>query len=82
MEQAKFTYSPHVKSFEKQIKTIEDQGEKQIKALEENGKQLDKYSAEKESAAHLKQKEIFEQLANKRFKNQYEIKVNKLILIN
>ena len=34
-EQAKFTYSPLEKVFEKQIKTIEDQGEKQIKALED-----------------------------------------------
>ena len=29
--QAKFTYSPLGKAFEKQIKTIEDQGNKQIK---------------------------------------------------
>ena len=35
IEQAKFTYSPLEKAFEKQIKTIEDQGEKQIKALED-----------------------------------------------
>ena len=33
IEQAKFTYFPLVKAFEKQIKTIEDQGEKQVKAL-------------------------------------------------
>ena len=33
IEQAKFTYSPLRKAFEKQIKTIEDQGEKQINAL-------------------------------------------------
>ena len=32
-EQAKFTYSPLGKAFEKQIKTIEDQGKKQIDAL-------------------------------------------------
>ena len=30
IEQAKFNYSPLGKSFEKQIKTIEDQGQKQI----------------------------------------------------
>ena len=30
IEQAKFTYSPLSKAFEKQIKTIEDQGIKQI----------------------------------------------------
>ena len=40
IEQAKFTNSPLGKAFEKQIKTIEDQGEKQIKALAEHGKQL------------------------------------------
>ena len=34
-EQAKFTYSLLDKAFDKQIKTIGDQGEKQIKALEE-----------------------------------------------
>ena len=33
IEQAKFTYSPLGKAFEKQIKAIEDQGEKQIDAL-------------------------------------------------
>ena len=30
IEQAKFTYSPLGKTFEKQMETIEDQGEKQI----------------------------------------------------
>ena len=33
IEQAKFTYSPLGKAFEKQIKTIEDQGKKQVDAL-------------------------------------------------
>ena len=33
IEQAKFTYSPLGKAFEKQIKTIEDQGQKQAEAL-------------------------------------------------
>ena len=33
IEQAKFTYSPLGKAFEKQIKTIEEQGKKQIDAL-------------------------------------------------
>ena len=35
LEQAKFTYSPLGKAFEKQIITTEDQGKKQIKALED-----------------------------------------------
>ena len=34
IEQAKFTYSPLEKAFDKQIKTIEDQGKKQVEALE------------------------------------------------
>ena len=37
IQQAKFTYSPLGKAFEKQIKTIEDQGEKQIKAIQNQG---------------------------------------------
>ena len=39
IEQAKFTYSPLGKDFEKQTKTIEDQGEKQKKAIKDNRKQ-------------------------------------------
>ena len=35
IEQAKFTYSPLGKAFEKQIKTIEDRGEKQNDALKD-----------------------------------------------
>ena len=34
IEQTKFTYSPFGKAFDKQIKTIEDQGKKQVDALE------------------------------------------------
>ena len=33
IEQAKFNYSPLGKAFEKQTKTIEDQGKKQVNAL-------------------------------------------------
>ena len=35
IKQAKFTYSPLEKAFEKQIKTIDDQGKKQAEALED-----------------------------------------------
>ena len=35
IEQAKCTYSPSRKAFEKQIKTIEDQGQKQVEALKD-----------------------------------------------
>ena len=65
-EQAKFTYCPLGKAFERQVKTIEGQREKQIKALEKHGKQLVKYSGEKDVLTHLKQKEILEELANRR----------------
>ena len=35
IEQAKCTYSPSGKAFEKQIKTTEDQGQKQVEALKD-----------------------------------------------
>ena len=38
IEQAKFIYTPWGKAFEKETKTIEDQGKKQIRAIEEHGK--------------------------------------------
>ena len=34
IQQTKFTYSPLGKAFDKQIKTIEDQGKNQVDALE------------------------------------------------
>ena len=40
IEQAKFTYSPLGKAFEKQTKTIEDKREKLIKAIQDNKKQM------------------------------------------
>ena len=63
IEQVKLAYSPLTKVFEKQIRTIEDQREKQIKALKEHGEEIVKSSYEKKS---LKQKEILEELPNKR----------------
>ena len=64
--QAKFTYSPLGKAFEKQIKTIEDQGEKQIDALKdlkpkEQTKPIEDKSNNQSSAAI-----IFNDLINKR----------------
>ena len=38
IEQAKFTYSPLGKAFDKQTKTVKDQGEKQVEALNNNNK--------------------------------------------
>ena len=64
--QAKFTYSPLGKAFEKQIKTIEDQGKKQFDALEnlkpkEETKPIDDKS-NKQSKATI----TFNKLINKR----------------
>ena len=69
IEQAKFTYSPLGKAFEKQLKTIEDQGERQIKAIQNQGeiKTIKKYVYnEKDSPLISKQKEIFNKLADQR----------------
>ena len=40
IQQAKFNYSPLGKALEKEIKTIEDQGEKQVDALKTSYKKL------------------------------------------
>ena len=40
IEQAEFAYSPLGKDFEKQTKTIEDQGKNKISAIKESGKQI------------------------------------------
>ena len=69
IEQAKFTYSPLGKAFEKQIKTIEDQGEKQIKAIHDQGqlKTIRKYDYDvKDTPFISKQKEIFNELVDER----------------
>ena len=61
IEQAKFTYSPLRKAFEKQIKTTKDQGEKQIKATQNRGqvKTIKKYTYDDEDNPLIsKQKEI------------------------
>ena len=69
IEQTKFTYSPLGKAFEKQIKTIEDQGEKQIKAIQDQGqvKTIKKYIYDNEDIPLiLKQKEIFNEIVDER----------------
>ena len=47
IEQAKLTYSPLGKAFERQIKVIGSQGEKQIKKIDEHGKQQVNSSGER-----------------------------------
>ena len=69
IEQARFTYSPLGKAFEKQIKTIIGQGEKQIKAIHDQGqiKTIKKYAYDAEDTPLVsKQKEIFNKFIDER----------------
>ena len=66
IEQAKFTYSPLGKAFEKQTKTIEDKGEKQIKVIQDNRKQLISDDDCKNKLLISKEREIFKDIYNKR----------------
>ena len=71
IEQAKFTYSPLGKAFEKQTKTIEDQGEKQIKAIQDKSiEKIKKYSDYdndyKKELLISKEREIFRDIYNDR----------------
>ena len=66
IEQAKFTYSRLQKAFEKQTKTIEDQGEKKIKAIEENKKQLCNKQPGNNELLLSKVREIFKNIYNER----------------
>ena len=67
IEQAKFTYSPLGKAFQKQTKTIKDQGIKQVKAIQDNTQLVnindDDY---KDKLLLSKEREIFKDIYNKR----------------
>ena len=79
IEQAKFTYSPLGKAFEKQIKTIEDQGEKQIKAIQDQGqfKTIKRYDYDDGDTLLIsRQKEIFNELVDERLEKITDKKVN------
>ena len=70
-EQAKFTYSPLGKVFDKQIKTIEDQGKKQVDALNtlksDNKITIKKCTCDPNDTPFTsKQKEIFNKLVDER----------------
>ena len=71
IEQAKFTYSHLGKAFEKQTKTITDQGEKQIKAIQDKRsiKSIEKFTYDiNDSPIVLKEKEIYNKLTEESFK--------------
>ena len=67
IEQAKFTYSPLGKAFEKQTKIIEDQGKKQVKAIQDNKRlvNINKDDDYKDKLLLLKEREIFKDIYNK-----------------
>ena len=70
IEQAKFTYSPLGKAFEKQTKTIEDQGEKQIRPIQNKRpiKSIEKFTYDiNDNAIVLKEKEIYNKLTEESF---------------
>ena len=86
IEQAKFTYSPWGKAFEKQTKTIKDQGEKQIKAIQDKKsvKSIEKFTYDiNDSPILLKEKEMYNKLTEESFDkiNDLDEKVdtNKLV---
>ena len=57
------------KAFEKQTKTVEDQGEREIKAIQNQGeiKTIKKYTYDNEDTPLIsKHKEIFNELVDKR----------------
>ena len=66
IEQAKFTYSPLGKAFEKQIKTIEGQCKKQMDALENLKPKEQTKPIEDKSNNQSKATIIFNELINKR----------------
>ena len=66
IEQTKFTYSPLGKAFDKQIKTIEDQGKKQVDALEKLKQKEETKPIEDKPNNQSRATIIFNDLINKR----------------
>ena len=76
IEQAKFTYSPLGKAFEKQLKTIENQREKQIDALKNLRPKEQTKGTEDKSNKKSKATVIFNDLINKRKEIMSELYVS------
>ena len=68
IEQARFTYFPLGKAFEKQIKTIKGQGKKQVKALEDLKPKGQTKPIEDKSSNQPKTAVMFNKIINKRKK--------------
>ena len=88
IEQTKFTYSPLGKAFDKQIKTIEDQGKKQVDALKtlksDNKITIEKYIYDSKDTPFISnEKEIFNKLMDERLEKitDFDERVNRDDLI-
>ena len=81
IEQARFTYFSLGKAFEKQVKTIENQGEKQKKPLEDHGQQLVEYNElikkdfniDRDSMSYVEQKKVFNKVIRERSSEFYNL---------
>ena len=84
IEQAKFTYSPLGKAFEKQTKTIKDLGGKQIKAIQDNKEQLVNINNDDDYKNKLllsREREIFKNIYNKRLDKIEELSKKMIMTI-
>ena len=73
IQQAKFNYSPLGKAFEKQTKTIEDQGKKQVKAIQDKHIVNINKDSYKDKLLLSKKREIFKDIYNKRLDKTEEL---------
>ena len=67
IEPAKFTYYPSLETFEKQTKTIEEQGKKQIDAITNQNERLVSLTNKDDHKGNIFHKKIFEELVKERF---------------
>ena len=75
IEHTKFTYSPLGNDFEKQIKTIENQGQKQVEALENLKPKEQKTIADKSyDDEFLKQKEAYNKIYDEKLNEIQEMR--------
>ena len=80
IEQAKFTYFPFGKAFEKQTKTIKDHTEKEIEAIQDNKKQQANINDHYMNKLLLsKEREMFKNIYNERLDKIEEL--NKKLII-
>ena len=86
IEQTKFTYSPLGKAFNKQIKTIEDQGKKQVDALNtlksDNKITIKKYAYDPNDTLFIsKQRKTFNKLVDERLEKITDLDKKKLTMM-